>query len=311
MTPGPPSGEQHEIAHGDQSAVVVEVGGGLRTYRWRGFDVLDGYAADELCTAARGQPLVPWPNRIRDGRYRFRGQAHQLPLTEPERATAIHGLLRWVSWRAVERTADRVLMEAVLHPQPGYPFALQARIEYALGPAGLRVAITGRNAGGEALPFGAGQHPYLRARAGLVDEMAVRSPARTRLLADERGIPTGERVPVAGEHDLLEPRRLGGTRLDTAYTDLDRDADGLARVVLRVREPGGPEREVALWMDAGFRHLMLFTGDTLEAERRRRGLGVEPMTCPPNAFQSGDDVAVLEPGAELTARWGVEVTEIA
>lgn len=300
-----PSGQQHEIAHGDKRAVVVEVGGGLRSFSEHGFDVLDGYQAGEMCTAARGQPLIPWPNRIRDGRYTFAGQEEQLPLTEPERQTSIHGLLRWSRWRCLERTDARVLVESVLYPQPGYPFTLVAGIDYALGPDGLRVAITGRNAGQRPLPYAAGQHPYIRVAPGLIDEAVVQSPAQTRLVADGRGIPTGEQVPVAGEYDLRRPEPLGARVLDTAFTDLGRDADGRARVVMR-----GPEREVTVWLDEGFSHLMLFTGDTLEEGRRRRGLGVEPMTCAPNAFQSGDGLRVLDPGESFTAAWGVRVRSL-
>ena len=119
-----PSGEQVEISFGDQLAVVVEVGGGIRSYSAAGRDVLDGYGVDEPSASGRGQVLVPWPNRLQDGSYEFDGRSHQLPLTEPEHANAIHGLVRWASWRIGEREAHRVVMEHVIHPQPGYPFTL-------------------------------------------------------------------------------------------------------------------------------------------------------------------------------------------
>src|SRR5918911_1406065 len=97
------SGEQWSITSGDQEAVVVEVGGGLRRYRVAGADLLDGYGEDEVAPGGAGQVLAPWPNRVRDGRYTFCGTAHQLPLDEPERANAIHGLVRWSRWRLVGR----------------------------------------------------------------------------------------------------------------------------------------------------------------------------------------------------------------
>ncbi|HEX6547722.1 MAG TPA: aldose 1-epimerase family protein [Candidatus Dormibacteraeota bacterium] len=301
----PPSGAQCEIGHGNQRAVIVEVGGGLRSYQVGGFDVLDGYRVDQMCTGGRGAPLIPWPNRLRDGRYDFAGQSHQLALTEPSKRNAIHGLLRWQRWSFTDHGADRVTVEAVLHPQPGYPFTLAASIEYALTAGGLRVAITGRNLGSEPLPFGAGQHPYIRVDDGGIDSARVESPARTRLLVDRRQVPTGERAPVAGKHDLRRPRRIGRRMLDAPYTDLERDADGLARVVM-----SGRRRRVTVWMDAGFPHLMLFTGDTLAPDQRRRGLAVEPMTCPPNAFQTGEDVKPLGPGEAFTATWGITVEAI-
>ena len=100
------SGGQVEIAWGDQQAWIAEVGGGLRAYSAGGRDVLDGYAAHEMCRSARGQCLVPWPNRVRDGRYEFAGLPQQLPLTEPERQNAIHGLARWVNWTLAHQSED-------------------------------------------------------------------------------------------------------------------------------------------------------------------------------------------------------------
>ena len=79
-----PSGEQIEIAAGDQKAVIVEVGGGLRSYSAGSRELVDGYRADEMSSSGRGQVLIPWPNRLQDGRYEFDGRRHQLPLNEPE-----------------------------------------------------------------------------------------------------------------------------------------------------------------------------------------------------------------------------------
>src|SRR6185503_1632108 len=160
MTRVPPSGEQHELSYGDQQAVVVEVGAGLRTYTVGDRDVLDGYAMDEMCASGRGQVLLPWPNRIEDGRYTFDGRDHQLPLTEVAAGNAIHGLVRWSSWTVAERAEESVVLEHVLRPQPGYPFALELRIVYSLGAGGLTVRTTATNAGEAPCPFGSGMHPY-------------------------------------------------------------------------------------------------------------------------------------------------------
>lgn len=124
-----PSGTQYEIRHGDQRAVLVEVGGGIHEYSVGGRPVLEGYGLEEVCDGARGAPLIPWPNRLADGRYRFAGVEHRLPLTEPVAHNAIHGLTRWRSWSPRVFGTDRVTLEHVLHPQPGYPFALLLAID--------------------------------------------------------------------------------------------------------------------------------------------------------------------------------------
>jgi aldose 1-epimerase len=298
-----PSGEQIEIEFGDQRAVVVGVGAGLRVYSVGGHDVVNGYGVDEMATAGRGQVLIPWPNRLQDGQYEFEGRHHQLPLTEPERSTAIHGLVRWSVWSVAERESDRVVMRHRLHPQPGYPFTLDLSIEYALSAGGLSAQTTATNVGPDRCPYGCGAHPYLSVGTETVDATVLRAPGRTVLQADGRGIPTGA-TPVAGsDYDFREPRAIADTMLDHGFTDLQRGEDGLARVELTNPASGVA---LAVWVDESFPYLMLFTGDLPEVERR--ALAVEPMTCAPNAFRSGESLIVLEPGDSVTSTWGISAT---
>ena len=72
-----PSGEQITILAKDQQAVVVAVGGGLRSYSVGGRELLDGYSANEMSSSGRGQVLIPWPNRLQDGSYEFNGRHHR------------------------------------------------------------------------------------------------------------------------------------------------------------------------------------------------------------------------------------------
>lgn len=299
--PALPSGEQYELSYRDQHAVVVEVGGGLRAYSCGDWQVLDGYEATEMCSGARGQPLIPWPNRLRDGRYSFNGEQHQLPLSEPERRNAIHGLVRWANWTCAEHSSARVVMHHALRPQPGYPFALDLRIEYALADDGLSVRTTATNAGSEACPYGAGVHPYVSVGTPTIDDVVVQAPGALRLTTDDREIPVGEERVEGTAYDFRRPRRLGNMKLDTALAQLARDTDGRARVVV-----SGNGRTVSIWFDESYGYLMLFTGDSLpDAGRRRRSLGVEPMTCAPNAFASGDGLQMIDPGETVSASWGI------
>jgi len=297
-----PSGEQIAIELGDRRAVVVEVGGGLRVLSAGGLELLDGYGEDEPCTAARGQILVPWPNRLEDGSYEFDGRRHQLPIDEPSGHHAIHGLVRRESWTVAARAPDRVELEHVLRPRPGYPFSLALRVEYALAAEGLAVCMTATNVGDAACPYGAGAHPYLRLGTRVVDPLVLRIPAATRIVANARLLPVGS-TPVAGtEYDFRDPRPIGATVFDTCYTELERGADGRARVELR--EPDGGAA-LTLWADESFSYLQVFTGDPIP-DVRRRSLAVEPMTCPPNAFRSGEALVRLEPGESHTGAWGIE-----
>ena len=296
-----PSGEQIEITAGDQQAVVAVVGAGLRLYSAGGRELVDGYGVDEMSSSGRGQTLIPWPNRLQDGSYEFDGLRHQLPLNEPERRNAIHGLVRWAAWTATQREPQRVVMEHVLYPQPGYPFSLGLRIEYALSGSGLRVRTRATNFGRVACPYGSGAHPYLTLGTATIDRLMLRVPGRTVLQSDRRGLPIGTQSVVGTKYDFRSPRRIGSTTLDHAFTDLERDADGLARVDLQDPNHG---RRVSLWVDESYPYLMLFTGDRLP-DVRRRSLAVEPMTCPPNAFRTGNALIRLEPGSSFTSTWGI------
>lgn len=296
-----PSGEQFEISSGDRQAVVVEVGGGLRSFSVGGRDVLDGYGIDEPASSGRGQVLIPWPNRLQDGSYAFDARSHQLPLTEPEHGNAIHGLVRWVPWRIGEREADRVVMEHVIHPQPGYPFTLGLSVEYGLAEEGLSVRTTARNLGPDACPYGCGHHPYLTLGSPTVDTVELQAPGRRVLVSDERDLPIADEPVEGTEYDFRAPRAIGTTQLDNAFTDLGRDDDGRARVRLRDPDSGAA---VTLWLGESYRYLMVFTGDT-RPDVNRRSVAVEPMTCPPNAFRTGDSLIRLEPGESTTAIWGI------
>jgi len=297
-----PSGDQFSIELGDQRAVVVEVGGGLRTYSAAGLELLDGYGADEMCLSGRGQILAPWPNRLEDGSYEFDGRRHQLPVDEAWSGNAIHGLVRWEPWTVAEREPHRVAVEHLLHPRPGYPFSLALRVEYTLSPSGLDVRVTATNVGGAPCPYGAGAHPYLRLGTDVVDPLVLRLPAATMIVAGERLLPVGTEPVEGTEFDFREARRIGTTQINHAFTDLERDADGLVRVELRDPDGGAA---VTLWADESYPYLQVFTGDPLP-DVNRRSLAVEPMTCPPNAFRSGDALVRLEPGASHSGTWGIE-----
>jgi aldose 1-epimerase len=211
-----PSGEQITITFGDQQAMIVEVGGGLRSYSAAGREFVDGYGAHEMSSSGRGQVLIPWPNRLEGGSYEFDGKHHQLPLNEPERFNAIHGLVRWATWSVAEREAHRVVMQHVLYPQPGYPFLLRTSIEYALSDRGLRIKTTATNLGSERCPFGRGAHPYLTLETATIDRLFLTLPAGTVLQSDQRGLPIDSKAVDGTGYDFRQSRPIGSTVLDNA-----------------------------------------------------------------------------------------------
>ncbi len=298
-----PSGEQYEIAFGDLRATVVEVGGGVRAYVHGDRDVLHPYPIEAVCDGAHGAPLIPWPNRLADGRYSFDGRQYQLDLTEPEKHNAIHGLLRWRNWTLIDRSEARVVVGTRLHPTDRWPFALDVSLTYSLDQSGLTVETRATNIGEHACPYACGQHPYLSPGPGAkVDDCDLELRAGTRIDTDpERQLPTGAEAVRGTEFDFHSSRRIGALAVDHAFTDLERDGDGRAWV--RLGCPDG--RTVEMWSDCAYPVIEIYTADTLAPERRRCALAAEPMTAPPNALATGELIIRLEPGDEHAARWGV------
>jgi aldose 1-epimerase len=296
------SGEQFEITCENQHATVVEVGAGVREYRVGDLAVLDPYPVDAICDGAHGQPLLPWPNRLQDGRYSYDDTEFQLPLTEPAKHNAIHGLTRWASWSVQQWRDDMVVLGYRLHPTPGYPFALDLAVGYRIDLDGLTVTITATNVGRSDCPYGCGQHPYLSAGGHLLDECTLQFDAATRIDTDpDRKLPTGTTSPVpGGPYDFRTARPIGELAIDDPFTNLTRDAADRSRVLL-----GRPDGcVVEAWAGPSLDYLELYTGDQLASGRRRRGLGVEPMSCPPNAFRSGEGLVRLAPGDTCEFSWG-------
>ncbi|MEN3534589.1 aldose 1-epimerase family protein [Microbispora sp. ZYX-F-249] len=300
--PVPPTGTQHTIAAHGYEATVTEVGGGLRALTYRERPLVMSYPATAQPVGGAGQLLLPWPNRVRDGRYDADGETRQLAINEPRTGNAAHGFARLMPWRVLERDDASIRLGLRLFPQPGYPHVLDLTASYALGEAGLKVEVSAVNVGDGVAPYGMGAHPYLTLGEETVDDAVLEVPAAEWTPVDEQKIPVGRRPVEGTEYDFREGRRIGGTVLDTPYTALRRDADGLVRARLRAADGS---RGVELWGGTGVEWLQVFTGDTLAEPYRRAGVAVEPMSCPPNAFATGECLVRLAPGERVAHRWGI------
>ena len=299
-----PTGQQHRLVLGDQRATVTEVGAHVREYVVAGRDVLVPFGEDQIPPAGHGAVLAPWPNRLRDGRYTWDGVERQVPITEPSRGTALHGLVQFERWYVpadAPATDTSVTLEHDLVPTKGYPFPLRLRATYSLSEDGLHVRVVATNLGDADAPYGVGFHPWLSPGGAELDECTVRLDARTHVTVDERLLPTGTE-PAAGDFDLVAPLSLRGIVLDDAFLDVVRDADGLSWIHL-----AGPDgRTAAVWMDDTMDTWQVCTGNDIPGIMRR-GVACEPMSCIADAFRTGERLVRLEPGASHTVRWGMRL----
>jgi aldose 1-epimerase len=274
----------------------------VRTYTCDGRDVLDGYDESAMADGGRGQTLVPWPNRVQDGKWSWHGKDLQLALTEPKQHNAIHGLVRWLDWHVEEHVDATADVGVTVAPQTGYEWRLDVRVRYTLDDGGLTVTQSITNKSDSVAPVAAGAHPYISAGTATVNAALLELPADSYLPTGHQQIPTGKVSVDGSAYDFRQPRVIGDLEIDYAFTDLHRDSDGRFRLRL---SDADSTRAVTLWVDESYPYVEVFTGDTLSDARRRRGLGVEPMTAPPNALATGKSLTLLEPEQTWTGRWGI------
>lgn len=282
-----PNGELIILEAGGYKATVASVGAGLVSLSFQGQDIVLPFPEHELPPAYAGKVLMPWPNRVAGGAYTFAGQRYELPVNEASTGSALHGLALWNAWQVERRSHSEVVLRHLLHGEPGYPFQLALSVRYALDAGrGLQVELEAVNCGTAAAPYGCGSHPYITVGGEDVDNCELSFRAGKVLLTDPKLQPT-ELLDTAGtDFEFAEARMLASQSLDHAFTDLPK---GDWNVTLR-----NPALKLAAVVEASGTDapwLQLYSGEL----RGRKGLAVEPMTCPPDAFNSGKDLAVLEP----------------
>lgn len=296
------NGQRWNLELGSQRASVVQRGGALQSYSVNGLDVVDGFADDELPPAFNGAVLAPWPNRIRDGHWSWKGRQLQLSITEPATGSALHGLVSDALWQAESVTADAVTLGAQIPPSAGYPFQLRVTVTWSLSADGLSCRLGALNTGAEPAPFGVATHPFFRLPDARVDDLELLLPAGQWLETDANLLPVALRPTSGSDFDFTQPRALGDLRLDTAFTAVTPNFEGSSAAVLSA---GGSS--LTIWAEPDFTWWQIYTSDYFEpgSDRLRRSLAVEAMTCGPDAFNSGADLIVLEPGVAWSAAWGV------
>ena len=293
-----PTGTQVFLRRGDVTAQVAQVGASLRALQVRGTDLLTPYPLDEPTPSCSGVVLVPWPNRVRDGRWDDEGTVRQLAITEPKFGNASHGLLRFTSYE-IEQTDAAATLRASVVPQTGYPYLLDTSVTYALTDHGIDVTHTVTNRSPTAAPVAVGTHPFVTIGGVDPHDLVLRVPAATAFEVDERKLPTGTRP---ADPSLRDGVRLGEVTLDTGFTDLARDDDGLVRHSLTA--PDG--RRVTLWQGEGFDYVQVYT--TTSYPGRDLAVAIEPMTAPADALNSGLGIRRLAPDETWTLHWGIALS---
>ncbi|MGW0804531.1 aldose 1-epimerase family protein [Nonomuraea sp. NPDC002799] len=272
-----------KLTAGGYTAQISRRGAGVRLLRHGDLDLLTSWPEPGPPPYYAGTILAPWPNRVAFARYTFAGRLHVLPVNEPERGHALHGLVAEVDWHVAEAEDDHVILEHTITASPGYPSTLALRTAHRLGGSGLTTTLTARNIGEQAVPYGCGVHPWLLGAELRLDAAEV-------LETDADLLPVRLAEVAGTPFDFSRPHQVGDMVIDHAFTRVSGEARAGG-----VRISWDPE--VMPWVQ-------VCTSRQLGYE----GLAVEPMTCPPDAFNSGVDLVVLGPGEEHEASWTISAT---
>lgn len=279
-----------ELTHGRYTAFVSPSGAALAALTFDGADIVLPVPEGEVATGFQGKTLAPWPNRVHGASYRVYGRRERLAVNEPETGDALHGLVCWQEFTVIAHTPSQVRLVTRILPQPGYPFTMRLLVSYTLNDRGLHVSASVVNQGDRSTPYGIGAHPYLRCGPAPPDECQLVLPAQCRVrlgaVEDELDV-----AAVLGAHG--RPVLLGGNRVDHAFTGMGQHWS------VRLHDP-----RAGLWvrLSSGSRWMQVYSGDDLG----RAGVAVEPMTCPPNAFNSGVDLVWLRPSASHVFTWKLD-----
>ena len=283
------SGREIVLQAGDYEARIVTVGAGLAGLTYHGHDLVVPHSVNQCPPGYLGKVLMPWPNRVAGGSYSWEGTSYDLPVDEPTFGTALHGFVAFQEWEIAEADASSVLLRTLIAARYSYPWTLLASARYSLdADAGLSVELSATNIGEGTAPYGVGFHPYLAVDDTRADDLELQNPASVIYEADASMIPVAAHDVTSFGLDFRSPTVIGASCLDHAFAGLP---EGTWAVTLR-----DPASGVGVSLSSDARWLQVYSADYIG----RVGVAVEPMSCPPNAFNSGTDVVALGTGETHT-----------
>ncbi|MGC4042607.1 MAG: hypothetical protein QM758_02265 [Armatimonas sp.] len=292
------------LQHGDWKARVAPHGASLRGAWFRDDEVLTAYSGKDNKQGGQGDVLIPFPGRIGGAKYTWDGVEYTLEANDKDGPNAIHGFVRTVDWETIEQTATSATFSLDFTGALGYPFRFTARITYSVDDSGLSCYFEVQNGDTVDIPMAAGFHPYFTTGSESIETEDLELPFES-VLEMERFIPTGKILDSArAGFDYYSPRPIGSTVFNSCFLKPEPDCDGLTSVKML-----GNGKVVTVWMDKSFPYVVIYSGENLPTELRRRSLAIEPMACGSDAFNHPEwGLARLAPGETLSGAWGVRAS---
>lgn len=293
---------------GNSFSIIPELGANIYRLQLnngkKSLSLIDGATDHELDTNPfyKSTFLLPFPNRIKHGKYNFDGQSYQLPVNEPKLNNALHGFICHRKFEVMEEdlaegSATIVLKNFYLGDYEGYPFPFETTIEITLSDEdGVTLRMDVANTTAKKIPIGMGWHPYFSFDHDIADVL-LKMPPCLEVEVDQFNIPTGEKRSFDA---FSRPQKIDHSNFDHCF-QID-DPNNRVETILT-----SPAKEFSLhiWQenDIGkFQFLQIFTPPG------RRSIAIEPMTCCIDAFNNQLGLVILDPGEKISAKFGLKVS---
>ena len=276
------------ISLNEVSAVISTEGAALIGLSVSKLDLIEPNTRDGLYA---GKILAPWPNRIKDGKYSFNKKDYQLPINEVSKNNSLHGLVANCQWEVIFQDQSKVTLQYLLNQPDIYPGKLQLQVTYEIIENGIEITVLSENVGELSAPYGISIHTYLVAGALVKNnELLLQLPSDQFLEVDaERLLPIKLQAVTGTNFDFISLKKISDLFIDHAFKY---SSDYPRSISLLNAEGQGAE----VIFDDQSKWIQIHTADRDLQADSRMAVAIEPMTCPPDTFNSGIDLIVLEPG---------------
>ncbi len=311
------TGASLEIAHRGATLLKFNI-----PYKGSQINIIDGFATPEEMEGSKGARnwiMVPFANRIKNGKYKFDGKEYQMDPVPP-RNQVMHGILSNVIYdlhkiESTENSITAIFITKKIRKDvfKGYPFSFDVYVKYKLEEDKLTISITGENVGTEPAPFFSGWHGYFKTGNNGIDHLELTVDAEKIIVVDNNLIPQeGDKAfanianfPTLDFRKGRHPERriLEDKKLDTGFADLMKHKDGYSRATISDSKNG---LTLSVFQRGGV--TLVFTGDSLPS-RIREAIAIEPMQFMTNSFNRIKEMEgiVVQPGRNTEFTFGVEI----
>ena len=285
------------ITRGSYTAEISNLGAALATLKFEDKNLIEPRLHSRYFS---GEILAPWPNRIADGKYSLNAKDFQLNVNEKVRNNALHGLVFDKYWKVSSKSENRISLQITIDDSEQYPGILELEMTYQIDNQGLSSTLTATNQGEIELPYGASTHPYLMVPGvESVDDYILQIGASQVYLTDEARLLPIKIVDVADASlDFRQPAKIESNFIDHAFK-----LDPTFESSVSIKDDSG--EGVLMSFNDATKWVQIHTADRNGAADGRKSLAIEPMTCPPDSFNSGIDLVLLKPKQSHSLSWRI------